>query len=258
MIKKLLLPLLLIAVGITFWLITKNNQATHSTVVVQQPTKPVVSGQSIEASKSPAHNPAIPAHIDQTQSPDRLTGNVIWQTSEEAKNALQANPEKLPGDLAEEAYIKLNTTAISQMVIGDGFDVQIPQQGSSLAAEVDYITEHPNGDKTVEAFFPGMDKYFSAVFTVGSERSYAQISTPNGVYILEAQGDNAWITSRQALVASHWSGHEDGLIPPDAASDQAVPATPTESTQSNDDDTDVDDIDVDFDYVVESSSDDNP
>lgn len=255
MIKKLLLPVFLIAAGITVWLFTKNNTTTQSTVVVEKQTTPMVSDQSVESTKSSTHNPAIPAHIDQTQSPDRLTGNLIWQTSEEAKNALQANPEKLPGDLAEEAYIKLNTNAISQMVIGDGFDVQIPQQGSSLAAEVDYITEHPNGDKTVEAFFPGMDKYFSAVFTIGSERSYAQISTPNGVYILEAQGENAWITSRQALVASHWSGHEDGLIPPDAASDQAVPATPTESTQSNDDDSD---IDVDFDYVVESSSDDNP
>ncbi len=169
----------------------------------------------------------------------------LWEESEKAREVLQANPEKLPGDLAGEAYIELNTQQMKSMQLGDVFELTIPQLGTSLAAEVDMVTEHPNGDKTIEANFPGMDKYYSVVFTIGAANSYAQVSTPDGVYLLEAQGDYAWITSRQSLVASHWSEHEDGV---------AIPETPVTDDQLNNDD-----IDVEFDYVIqESSSGDKP
>ncbi len=170
----------------------------------------------------------------------------IWQESQEAKDVLQSQPEKLPGDLAKEAYIEIDTGKLKAMTLGDQFDVEIPQLAGSLAAEVDYITEHPNGDKTVEAKFPGMDKYFSAVFTIGAEQTYAQISTPDGVFILEGQGNYAWITSREALVASHWSEHQDGVIPEQADLGETA-------AENNDD------IDVEFDYVIQASSpDDKP
>lgn len=169
----------------------------------------------------------------------------LWEESEKAREFLQSIPEKLPGDLAGEAYIEVNTQRIKEMQLGDVFELTVPQLGTSLSAEVDMVTEHPNGDKTIEANFPGMDKYYSVVFTVGASNSYAQVSTPDGVYLLEAHGDYAWIASRHSLVASHWSEHEDGI---------AIPENPVSEEELNNDD-----IDVEFDYVIqESSSGDNP
>jgi hypothetical protein len=169
----------------------------------------------------------------------------LWEESEKAREVLQSHPEKLPGDLAGETYIELNTEQLKQMQLGDVFELTIPQLGTSFAAEVDQITQHPNGDKTIEANFPGMDAYYSAVITLGETNSYAQISTPDGVYLLESQGDYAWIASRNSLVASHWPEHEDGV---------AIPATPVNENELNNDD-----VDVEFDYVIqESSPDDKP
>lgn len=180
-----------------------------------------------------------------TNSADDSVLVTLWEESEKAREFLQSIPEKLPGDLAGEAYIEVNTQHIKTMQLGDTFELTVPQLGTSLSAEVDMVTEHPNGDKTIEANFPGMDKYYSVVFTVGASNSYAQVSTPDGVYLLEAHGDYAWIASRHSLVASHWSEHQDGI---------AIPENPVSEAELNNDD-----IDVEFDYVIqESSSDDNP
>jgi hypothetical protein len=169
----------------------------------------------------------------------------LWRESEESRQVLQSNPDKLPGDLAGEAYVELNTQQLKQLQLGDAFELTVPQLGTSFAAEVDHITQHPNGDITIEANFPGMENYYSAVITLGDGNSYAQISTPDGVYLLEAQGDYAWIASRNSLVASHWSEHQDGV---------AIPAEPVSESELNNED-----VDVEFDFVIqESSPDDKP
>ncbi|NVJ49281.1 MAG: hypothetical protein HWE11_02765 [Gammaproteobacteria bacterium] len=229
--------LLSLVIGLGIWL----NRQSANQPLSQQDAESVTS-QLATSQNNYTSQPHIQQQYQANQQVE--AEHIIWQESLKAQEILQANPEKLPGDLAGEAYVELSTAKIKSMVMGDQFEVAIPQLGGSLAAEVDYITEHPNGDKTVEAFFPGMDRYFSVVFTVGAAQTYAQISTPDGVYILEGQGDYAWIASRQSLVASHYSGHEDGVLPPTDSNGAAA--------ENNDD------IDVDFDYVVpESSRDDN-
>ncbi|MCO7226349.1 hypothetical protein [Pleionea sp. CnH1-48] len=164
------------------------------------------------ASSSPSSPPAKkkPTIVESKSADSNPVNLELWAVSDKAKSVLQAS-DKLPADLAQEAYVQLDNSGLLNLSLGDSFPIAIPQLGTELIAEVDHITNHKNGDRTVEANFPGMSPYFSAVFTIGEKTTYAQISTPDGVFMLESQGDYAWIAPGGAMAANHWSDHQDGV-----------------------------------------------
>ena len=153
-----------------------------------------------------------------TQSEVDFNGQ-IWRNSEEAKAVLEESG-MLPGDLKGEYYLELDVSSLAGLNFGDTFQMHIPHMHASLTAEVDRLTTHPNGDKTIEANFHGMDRRNSAVITLGPEVVYARFSTPEGAFTLEALGNYAWIASRGDMVASHFP-HNDSVST--SASEAAEP-----------------------------------
>ncbi|MCW8876274.1 MAG: hypothetical protein OQJ89_16815 [Kangiellaceae bacterium] len=153
-----------------------------------------------------------------TQSEADFNGQ-IWRNSEEAKAVLEQSG-MLPGDLKGEYYLELDVSSLAGLNFGDTFQMHIPHMHASLTAEVDRLTAHPNGDRTIEANFHGMDRRNSAVITLGPDVVYARFSTPEGAFTLEALGNYAWIASRGDMVASHFP-HNDSVST--SASDVAEP-----------------------------------
>ena len=127
---------------------------------------------------------------------------VVWQVSEKAEEALK-NSEFQVTDLRNEAYIEMDTWEMDNLEIGDYMDLYIPQIGGSFTGEVDHITSHANGDRTVEAYIPGAGSLFSAVITYSDNAIYGTIGTQDDVYIIEGDGRNAWIASKRDLTANH-------------------------------------------------------
>ena len=51
----------------------------------------------------------------------------------------------------------------------------------------------PNGDRSWSGHLYGYGDEYSVVFTQGETLSFATIQTPDGVFLLEGQGDRGWI-----------------------------------------------------------------
>ncbi len=128
--------------------------------------------------------------------------SIIWIESEESKTALK-DSGTLPPDLAEEAYIEVDLNELNTVELGDNLDLYIPQLGGSYNGQVDHISNHPNGDRTVEAFIPGAGTLYSAVITIGENAIYGNIATQEDVFILEGIGKHAWLAPKSAMIANH-------------------------------------------------------
>ena len=160
----------------------------------------------------PEHNSAGTAQRD----------SIIWQESEKAKEVLQTRGG-IPADVRQEAYIQIDRQELMTVEIGEYLDLYIPQLGGSYTGEVDFIQQHSNGDRTVEAHIPGAGTLYSAVITLGEEAIYGNLATQEDVFILEGNGEYAWLAPKSAMISNH---HENPM-----------PATApvTDQKQNNDD-----------------------
>lgn len=138
--------------------------------------------------------------------------SIVWQKSEKSEQVLKAEGFQ-SADLANEIYLEVDVNELRTVEIGELLDLYIPQIEGSYSGQVDYITEHDNGDRTVEAHIPGAGNLFSAVITIGEEAIYGTIGTQDDVYIMEGNGKYAWIASKSDLVANHSKTHVDGVMP---------------------------------------------
>ncbi|MCY7296539.1 hypothetical protein [Alteromonas sp. a30] len=137
---------------------------------------------------------------------------IVWQRSEEGENILKEEGH-IPGDVNNEVYLELDIKELKSVEVGEYLDLYIPQIEGSYTGEVDYITEHPNGDRTVEAHIPGAGDLFSAVITIGEKAVYGTLGTQADTYIMEGNGKYAWIASKSDLVAKHSQTHVDAIHP---------------------------------------------
>jgi len=164
-----------------------------------------------------------------TSTQARTLGNQLLAPSEAAQIALE-NSSVLPSDLADEVYIAFNRDQIAQLRKDAHFNIPIPQLDSQFEAVVNEVVTHPNGDKTVRAQLTQTDEDYSVTITQGEDATYATIGTPEGVYVLEAQGENGWITSRTAMRGNHNFGVTDAVAPPVVP--QAQPPVAPQGTQA--------------------------
>ncbi len=128
--------------------------------------------------------------------------SIIWQESEQSKTVLQESG-LIPSDVKNEAYVEVDLAELLTVEIGESLDLYIPQLGGSYNGEVDHIQQHPNGDRTVEAFIPGAGSLYSAVITIGDNAIYGNLATQEDVFILEGIGEYAWIAPKSAMIENH-------------------------------------------------------
>lgn len=139
---------------------------------------------------------------DGEQTPKKERDSIIWYESEISQQVMQ-DAGVMPPDVANEAYIEVDLDELLTVELGESLDLYIPQLGGSYNGEVDHISEHPNGDRTVEAFIPGAGSLYSAVITIGENAIYGNIATQEDVFILEGIGKHAWIAPKSAMIANH-------------------------------------------------------
>ena len=146
-------------------------------------------------------------------APYAQSPHTLFVPSEEAQIALE-NSDVLPSDLADEVFIAFNRQQISALRKKSRFTIPIPQLNSEFEAVVDDIVTHRNGDKTVRAKLTGVGEDYSVTITQGDEATYATIGTPEGVFVLEAQGENGWVAPRTSMRGNHNYTVTDAVVPP--------------------------------------------
>ena len=142
-----------------------------------------------------------PSHKTQVIVNPDFDGN-LWRTSHQSEAYFkQAN--NLPKDLKGEYYLELDLKKISQLSLGDTFNIELPHLSTAFTAEVDNIVHHTNGDRTIEANFLGMDPRNFSVMTLGDDFIYSQISTQAGSFVLQGRNGYAWIAAKGELASTH-------------------------------------------------------
>lgn len=187
-------------------IITEQNHHDHgllhtdNDVLMARNGQVLSTGKDMFKPKLPEPEPAESAAHQASEVFDKDT--VIWRESDVSKEILEKRG-LIPADVADEAYIELDLQELHAVEVGDFLDLYIPQLGGSYTAEVDFIQQHDNGDRTVEAHIPGAGSLYSAVITLGEEAVYGNLATQRDVYILEGFGRHAWLAPKSSMISNH-------------------------------------------------------
>ncbi len=141
---------------------------------------PPVQPQSIEIKEA--------VHVDE----------VMFAASQKAEEFLKASG-KLREDLAGEVYLEFNSTQLLGLSKGDTFQLDIPGLQILHEIEVKEAYHDQFGNKTIEAQLPGQDMIYGSVFTINERAIYANVSTPDGIYVIQGNGQYAWMAETNDL-----------------------------------------------------------
>ncbi len=210
--------------AVVIWYQYGNQTDSSSTKPVENITSKT--SEPVSTRKSPVKDPNIPTRLstgvdmfldnspsvqgDESWLDEKDT--IVWQLSEQAEKILKDDGH-IPADVNNEVYVELDVKELLSVEVGEYMDLYIPQINGSYTGEVDYITEHENGDRTIEAHIPGAGNLYSAVITLGDNAVYGTLGTQDDVYLMEGNGQYAWIASKSDLVAKHSKTHVDAIIP---------------------------------------------
>ncbi len=123
---------------------------------------------------------------------------VMFSTSQNAEDFLKASG-KLREDLAGEVYLEFNSTQLLGLSKGDTFELDIPDLQILHEIEVKEAYHDQFGNKTIEAQLPGQDMIYGSVFTINERAIYANVSTPDGIYVIQGNGQYAWMAETNDL-----------------------------------------------------------
>jgi len=172
---------------------SKNDTGSTSKKPTIVATKPVVS----QKSNTDFSNFPPPSRHTAAQA----TGSSIWSNANSDYKVAPAQYAHLSQEPVDRAFIKIGRSEIEALESGSSFDLSIPQTGNLYEAEVSKTQYHPNGDKTLQATIQTTDgETHSVTITQGKQSTFGTLSTPDGVYVLEADITDGWIASKDDLV----------------------------------------------------------
>lgn len=123
---------------------------------------------------------------------------LLFVSSQEAENVLKASG-KLRENLEGEVYLNINAKELLALNAGDTFRLDIPELDIFYDIEVSHAYEDQFGNKTIKALVPDQDMIYSSVFTINERAIYANVSTPDGIYVMQGNGQYAWMAETNDL-----------------------------------------------------------
>lgn len=123
---------------------------------------------------------------------------LMFTSSQEAEDALKASG-KLRENLEGEVYLNINAKELLALNTGDTFRLDIPELDIFYDIEVSNAYEDQFGNKTIKALVPDQDIIYSSVFTINERAIYANVSTPDGIYVMQGNGQYAWMAETNDL-----------------------------------------------------------
>ena len=160
-------------------------------VFIVEPTQ-----ASVQPRKTIVTTPIQPHFIDKKEAVH--VDEVMFTASQKAEEFLKASG-KLRPDLTGETYLEFNAAQLLRLSKGDTFQLDIPDLQILHEIEVKEAYSDQFGNKTIEAHLPNQDMVYGSVFTINERAIYANVSTPNGIYVIQGNGQYAWIAETNDL-----------------------------------------------------------
>lgn len=153
-------------------------------------------------------------HPNRSFEPEQV---VETMAQSEAWTRVDTPPESLPLTPAEKfdgrEFIRFNPRRIETLMPGDTLEIPVWQLGTRFKMRVDHTETHANGSVTWHGHLENFNEPHRVIITVGDGLSLGGIETPNGHYVLQANGESGWIASSETLFKRN--EHEtDVIIPP--------------------------------------------
>jgi hypothetical protein len=130
-------------------------------------------------------------------SEDQLVGtSTPWSISSFISTT---NTIELDGKIQVMEPIEIDTEEATNVSPGDV--VLLPLPGADqYRAVVDRVTIADNGETSWNGYIEGYGSDYPVTFTVGAQTSFATITTPEGLYAMEAVNNNGWVYKTPDLV----------------------------------------------------------
>ncbi|MGR6871669.1 hypothetical protein ACU6U9_05035 [Pseudomonas sp. HK3] len=122
----------------------------------------------------------------------------MFTSSQKAEEFLKASG-KLRPDLAGEVYLEINAAQLLGLTKGDTFKLDIPELNILHDIEVKEAYQDQFGNKTVKAHLSDQDAAYGSVFTINERAIYANVSTPDGIYVMQGNGQYVWMAETNDL-----------------------------------------------------------
>jgi hypothetical protein len=132
----------------------------------------------------------------QTESPIQTElGDTLWQPatdiSESEKRAIGGD---VHDNIENRVYITLNRQAIANLKVNDIIELPIPQQERTHIGLITEVIKHSEHNTSWAGLLEGYGTDYSIVISQSEFGTMATLDTPDGQYILEANGENARLT----------------------------------------------------------------
>lgn len=141
---------------------------------------------------------------------DVLAQPEAWVRVDEPPQELPLTPvEKYDG----REFIRFNPARVETLMPGDTLEIPVWQLGTRFIMRVDRTETHGNGSVTWHGHLENFNEPHRVTITVGDGLSLGGIDTPNGHYVLQANGESGWIASSETLFKRN-EAETDMIIPP--------------------------------------------
>lgn len=178
---------------------------------------------AVDLLQQPDSNPDYPTFQDRVievsvrRNNEPVDHQALWVASQspEAWQPLES-PSQSFGLSAEDMqdgreFISIDPLKIESLVPGDTLEIPIAQLGTTLVAHIHDVRSEDNGrNVTWTGQLEGLDAPNEITLTRGGTLIMGGISTPDGIYELQAHGNEGWIASGATL----FKGQDQQIIVP--------------------------------------------
>lgn len=113
-------------------------------------------------------------------------------------------PGAVEGFVTHKKRVRIERDALSSLDVGARIAFELPD-GARHVARVESLTVHDNGDRTWSGHLVGSGVDHPVVYTQGELWTFATLVTPQGLYALEAEGEEGVLfkDGREAMQRDH-------------------------------------------------------
>ncbi|MCY3000983.1 MAG: hypothetical protein NTV21_04190 [Planctomycetota bacterium] len=160
----------------------------------------VASDETLREELEPQQQPALPTQENKPLEP-LAPAIALWRT-------LEGEPPPFPGAVegfvTEKKRVRIDREALSAVEVGARIVFELPD-GTRHVALVERLVAHDNGDRTWSGHLAGSGLDHPVVYTQGEPWTFATLVTPQGLYALEAEGEDGVLfkDGREAMQRDH-------------------------------------------------------
>lgn len=178
------------AVGVT-------TEVNTDTSVPPQSTRELQDYTQIEARLEAMRQRRPERNFDVVAVEAAMKRDTAWSPAVEVPNDLPLEPEELTDG---RQFIQLDGLKIETLMPGDNVRVSIDETGQEYLVSMDRVEKHDYDSISWHGHIDGADgQTYSVSFTRGKQLTVGGLDTPDGHYVLQAQGNNGWIASSDLL-----------------------------------------------------------